>query len=81
MFKRLSHFWARIQGSLFPELEEELGTLTEKQLQLAAILEIIRIEQFLPRLIGCVGRPQKDRAALARAFITKVVFNMAQLEC
>ena len=76
MFNTLSRFWERIQGSLFPELEEELGPLTEKQLQLIAILEMIRIEQFLPRFIGCVGRPQKDRAALARAFVAKVVFNM-----
>lgn len=76
MFDILSSFWRRIQGSLFPELEEVLGPLTEKQQQLISILEVIRIERFLPRLIGCVGRPQKDRAALARAFVTKVVFNM-----
>jgi transposase len=76
MFKTLSYFWEKIQGSLFPELEEELGPLTEKQLQLVATLEIIRIEQFLPKFIGCVGRPQKDRAALARAFVAKAVFNM-----
>ena len=76
MFKTLSQFWKRIQGSLFPKLEEELGPLTEKQLQLVAILEVVRIEQFLPRFIGCVGRPQKDRAALARAFVAKVAYNM-----
>lgn len=76
MFDILSSFWTRIQGSLFPELEEELGPLTKKQQQLISILEVIRIERFLPRLIGCVGRPQRNRAALARAFVTKVVFNM-----
>lgn len=77
MFSSLSRFWERIQGSLFPKLEEELGPLTEKQMQLIAILETVRIEQFFPRFTGCIGRPQKDRAALARAFIAKVVFNMA----
>jgi len=76
MFDILSSFWTRIQGSLFPELEEELGPLTKKQQQLISIREVIRIERFLPRLIGCVGRPQRNRAALARAFVTKVVFNM-----
>lgn len=77
MFSSLSHFWERIQGSLFPDLEEQLGPLTEKQQQLVAILEIIRIEQFVTRFIGCVGRPQKSRAALARAFVAKATFNMS----
>lgn len=76
MFSTLSRFWERIQGSLFPELEEELGPLTEKQQQLVVILEVVRIEQFLPRFLGCVGRPPKDRAALARAFVAKATFNM-----
>ena len=76
MFDTISQFWNRIQGALFPELEEELGPLTEKQQQLVAILEVVRVEQFLPRFFGCIGRPQKDRAALARAFVAKAVFNM-----
>lgn len=76
MFNTLSRFWGRIQGSLFPELEEELGPLTKKQMQLISILEIVRIEQFLIRVTHCIGRPPKDRAALARAFVAKSVFNM-----
>jgi len=76
MYSTLSRFWERIQGSLFPDLEEELLPLTEKQQQLIATLEVIRIEQFLPCFRGCVGRPQKDRAALARAFVAKTVYNM-----
>ena len=71
MFNNFSHFWERIQGSLFPEIEGELGPLTEKQQQLVAILKVVRIEQFLPKFLGCVGRPPKDRAALARAFVAK----------
>jgi len=76
MFKTLSRFWDRIQGSLFPELEEELGPLTEKQQQLISTLEVIRIEQYLPQYFGCVGRPQKYRSAIARAFVAKAVYNM-----
>ena len=76
MFNTISRFWERIQGSLFPELEEELGPLTEKQLQLVSILEVVRIEQFLSRTSSCVGRPPKDRVALARAFVAKATFNM-----
>ena len=44
----LSQYWAKIQGTLFPWLEEELDPLTEKQQQLVAILELVRIEEFLP---------------------------------
>lgn len=77
MFDTISRFWSRIQGSLFPELEEELGPLTEKQQQLVAILEVIRIEEFVPKFFGYVGRPPKDRAALARAFVAKAMFNMS----
>lgn len=77
MYDSISQFWNRIQGSLFPEIEQEVGPLTEKQQQLVATLEVVRVEQFLPKFYGCVGRPQADRAALARAFVGKAVFNMS----
>lgn len=77
MFDTLSQFWERIQGSLFPRLEEELSPLTEKQQKLVSILEIIKIEYFLPDFWGRVGRPQKARAALARSFVAKAVYNIS----
>jgi hypothetical protein len=46
--KTLSQYWDRIQDSLFPWLEETLDPLTETQQQLVTILELVRIEQFLP---------------------------------
>jgi hypothetical protein len=39
-------------------VEEELDPLTEKQQQLVSILEVVRIEDFLPCYYGCEGRPQ-----------------------
>jgi len=72
----LSQSWARIQGSLFPWLQEELGPLTEKQQQFVMILELIRIEEHLNDYYGGMGRPPKSRAAIARAFIAKMVYNM-----
>ena len=72
----LSQYWDRIQGTLFYWLKEELDPLTAKQQQLVTILEIIRIEQFLPDHFGSVGRPQKSRTALARSFVAKMVYNM-----
>jgi len=72
----LSQSWLIIQGSLFPWLQEELGALTEKQQQLVTILELIRIEEHVNDYYGGVGRPPKSRAAIARAFIAKMVYNM-----
>jgi Transposase DDE domain/Transposase domain (DUF772) len=74
--KILSDYWTKIQGSLFPWLEEELDALTEKQQQLVAILELVRIEEFLPCHYGCEGRPQKTRSAIARSFVAKMVYNI-----
>jgi hypothetical protein len=72
----LLQFWNRIQGSLFPWLEEQLDPLTERQQQLITILELVRIEQFLPDTFGYEGRPQKTRDAIARSFIAKMVYNL-----
>lgn len=73
----LFDMWNRIQGSLFPNLEETLRRLTDKQKQLVAILEILRIEHFVRhRFQVCPGAPEADRRALARAFVAKAVYNM-----
>jgi transposase len=72
----LSQYWSKIQGTLFPQLEEELDPLTEKQQQLITILEVIRVEQFIPDYRGYEGRPQKTRSAIARSFVAKMVYNM-----
>ncbi len=72
----LSQYWNKIQGSLFPWLEEELDPLTEKQRQLITILEVTRIEQLLPDTRWCEGRPPKTRSAIARSFVAKMVYNI-----
>ena len=41
-----------------------------------AVLELVRVEALLPYFRGQVGRPEEDRAALARAFIAKAVFDI-----
>jgi len=70
----ISSIWDRIQRSLFPFLEEELGPLTEYHKKLAAILEVVRIEDFFLNEYW-FGRPCSDRKALGRAFIAKAVYN------
>ena len=72
----LSQCWLTIQGTLFPWLEGELGTLSEKQKQLVAILELIRIESYIRTSRGYAGRPQGDRRAIARSFVAKALYNM-----
>ena len=72
----LSDYWFAIQQELFPTLKEELGPLGERYESLIAVLEFVRVERQLPYVHGLRGRPQEDRAALARAFIAKVVFDI-----
>ena len=72
----LSQTWLGIQGSLFPCLAEELGPLTQKQQDLVATLEQVRIEELIPSGRGFRGRPADDRAAVARAFVAKAVYQM-----
>ena len=65
--RRLTHFWFHLQEGLFPFLAELEIELTPPLKQVATVLEMIEIERFLP-MTGGVGRPAKDRVALARAF-------------
>ena len=74
---RLSAYWSSFQAELFPWLEEETGPLGERYERFVMVLELVRVETFLPYLNGVPGCPRKDRAALARAFIAKAVFDLA----
>lgn len=74
--ERISQYWNKVYGFLFPILEEELGELTSKQQQLISILEMIRIEDFVKSFFGA-GRPPDDRKAIVRSFIAKAVYNMS----
>jgi hypothetical protein len=76
VLETISQYWLKIQGSLFPWLEEQLGTLTEKEQKLVTALELIRIERFTAFSRSLQGRPPKERAAIARAFVAKAVYNM-----
>ena len=72
-------YWESIQRTLFPRLEQALGPLTGKQQQLVQTLEVIRIERLIPRYFHIragLGRPPKDRAAMARAFVAKAVYDL-----
>ena len=72
----LSDYWYAFQQELFPRLESELGRMGERYELFVAVLELVRVEALLPYFRGQVGRPEEDRAALARAFIAKAVFDV-----
>jgi hypothetical protein len=74
----LSHVWSRIQETLFPALRETLDPLSERQEKLIAILEIVGVEDFVgtTAALKWVGRPLKDRQAIARAFVAKTLYGM-----
>jgi hypothetical protein len=72
----LNQFQRLMQGVLFPALQEQLGPLSDKHRQLAAVLRMIEIEALVGAWSGGVGRPAKHRRAIARAFVAKAVFNL-----
>jgi hypothetical protein len=73
----LSQIWNNIQYKLFPFLEEGQGPLSPQHKKLISILELVKIESYLPCPLGCVGRPRKKRTALARSFIAKIVLKLS----
>jgi len=72
----LSQYWLTIQGTLFPWLKEELGEPTSKQKLLITVLEVLRIEEYIPSHFRLPGRPPSDRVAIARAFVAKAIYDM-----
>lgn len=77
LLNNISNYWNKIQNNLFPALEEILDVkLSKKMKQLIALLDAVHIENYIPSTKGNVGRPPKNRIAVARSFLAKAVFNM-----
>lgn len=72
----LSAHWRAIQGELLPFLDVAVGPLTPLHRRLAVVLEMARVERAVVHRHGRPGRPLAERAALARAFVAKAVFNL-----
>jgi hypothetical protein len=74
----LSAYWLHLQEELFPWVNDTTsGPLSGHHKQLVTVLGMARIEAFLPGWQGLPGRPISERAALARAFVAKAVFNFS----
>ena len=76
----LSQIWFLMQRDLFPHLEREIAPLSDKENKLVCVLELVRIEEFVPRRWWSRGRPWKERSLLARAFVSKMVYNLSTTE-
>ena len=73
---RLSYILEKMQRNLFPNLEEELGPMTDKEKNLIKILEIVQIEDKVYVSNNAEGRPPADRKAIARSFVAKAFYNL-----
>src|SRR6266581_7634979 len=73
--QQITQFAHVLQNQLFPSLEEELGELSGSAKRLVATLTMIPLARFVPSSRGWVGRPSKDRLAIASAFVAKVVYG------
>jgi hypothetical protein len=76
--ERISWLMGTVQQSLFPHLDECLPEpLTGREKHLVKILELIQIERYVPVTASrqWLGRPIKEREAIARAFVAKAVLK------
>ena len=58
------------------EPAQRCADYVERNQRLVRVLELVRVEEWLPYSRGWRGRPLKDRAALARAFLAKAVLDV-----
>ncbi len=62
-----------LEQSLFPKLEESMGSLSPKEEKLIKILDFAEIERFVSTVQ--ITNPPKDREEMARSFVAKQVYN------
>lgn len=65
------------QQTLFPALEAEIGPLTQSLKLLSAVVNLIPLGAALSSRRALTGRPPRDRAALATAFLAKSILNLS----
>ena len=76
--KAISWLMGGLQRSLFPHLEDCWRiSLTEKEQQLVSILEIVRVEKYVPFSSAnqWMGRKLSERESIARSFVAKAVYG------
>ena len=74
---QLMQFSHTLQQGLFPVVEEAVGELGAAARLLVAIINMTPLRRFIPMAQGWKGRPQKDRYAIACAFLAKAAVWLA----
>src|ERR1700676_3984059 len=65
-----------LQQELFPLLQSCVGPLSGQMQLLASVVSLAPLGRLLSARRGARGRPAKDRAALATAFMAKAILNL-----
>ncbi len=65
-----------LQEELFPLLQSSVGPLNGQMQLLASVISLAPLGRMLGARRAATGRPAKDRAALATAFLAKAVLNL-----
>ena len=65
-----------LQQHLFPQLEAAVGPLSAHLELLASVIAMVPLGRLLTAGRASTGRPAKDRAALATAFVAKAILNL-----
>ena len=65
-----------LQEELFPHVEQAVGPISGELRLLGAVMLIAPLGGLLSRRRRSTGRPAKDRAALATAFVAKAIWNL-----
>lgn len=76
--KAISWLMGNLQGLLFPHLEEcWVAPMTHKERQLVSLLELARVEAYVPKTAGkqWLGRKLRERESIARSFVAKAVYG------
>jgi hypothetical protein len=72
----VTQFAHLLQQELFPMLESSVGPLSADLQRLAAVMALVPLDRLLSAQRARTGRPAKDRAALATAYIAKAILNL-----
>lgn len=75
--QQITKFAHMLQSELFPALEQEGAAFTESHKRIIAALALVPLRRFVPCAGNWRGRRQKDRLAIACAFLAKSVLNLA----
>jgi hypothetical protein len=72
----VTQFAHMLQEELFPHLETTTGPLSHHMELLTGVVALAPLERMLSARRAATGRPAKDRAALATAFMAKAILNL-----